>query len=106
MRDGVAQMVPTGATAALATPQERIDFLKYSIAFTEHTIRSYDTKAQIALAAFLFSLHPLWTILTATCDSFAFRPEAVAVSLIFIFTILLYCFVLWPMRPRNSTGTI
>ena len=36
-----------------ATKQERIDFLKQAMAFTEGNVRAYDIKAQISLAAFV-----------------------------------------------------
>lgn len=58
----------------MASPQERIDFLKHSIAFTESTIRAYDTKSQIALAAFVLSMNPLWSIMNATCTYVALQP--------------------------------
>jgi hypothetical protein len=88
-----------------ATQDERRDFLRHSIAFNEHNIRSYDTKAQISLGAFLLSMTPLWTIVNSSCPSFATRPEAIAVLLVFIANILLYCFVLWPMRVKDKTLT-
>jgi hypothetical protein len=37
--------------------EERIDFLKQAIAFTEWNIRSFDTKAQISIAAFVLSMN-------------------------------------------------
>ena len=36
-----------------------------AIAFTEWTIRSFDTKAQISIAAFVLSINPLWSMLTS-----------------------------------------
>ena len=47
----------------VTSAEERIDFLKQSFAFNESTIRAYDTKSQIALAAFVLSMNPLWSIL-------------------------------------------
>src|SRR5262245_34678477 len=90
------------ASPIVATPQERIDFLKHSMAFAEHNIRSYDTKAQISLAAFLISMSPLWNIVASACDDFALRGEAVVLVLLFLVTISLYCFVLWPIRSRDD----
>jgi hypothetical protein len=81
----------------VASPEQRIDFLKQSIAFTEAAIRTYDTKSQIALAAFVLSMNPLWSILNATCSNVASRPIVAVLLGGFIGTILSYCFVLWPI---------
>jgi hypothetical protein len=88
--------------APLASPAERIDFLKESIAFTEATIRAYDTKSQIALAAFVLSMNPLWNMLTAACANVAARPMAIALLAAFVATILSYGFVLWPIQALES----
>ena len=93
----------------VASRDERLEFLRQSMAFTEHNIRSYDTKAQISLAAFLLSMTPLWTIVSSLCPGFAARPEALLIVLLFIMTILLYCYVLWPMQapdPRLTSGLL
>jgi hypothetical protein len=87
---------------SVASPQERIDFLKHSIAFTESTIRAYDTKSQIALAAFVLSMNPLWSIVNATCTNVALQPIVAVLLGGFICTILSYCFVLWPIRPLQN----
>jgi hypothetical protein len=89
-------------SCALATPEERIEFLKHSIAFTEATIRAYDTKSQIALAAFVLSMNPLWSILKATCNNVASRPIVAVLLGGLICTILSYGFVLWPIRPLQD----
>jgi hypothetical protein len=90
----------TGAEdAPLATPEERIVFLRHAISFTESTIRAYDTKSQIAMAAFVVSMNPLWSILYATCAGVAQRPIVAAMLCAFIATILIYGFVLWPIKP-------
>jgi hypothetical protein len=86
----------------MASPEERIEFLKESIAFTESTIRAYDTKSQIALAAFVFSMNPLWSILNATCTNVASRPIVAVLLGGLICTILTYGFVLWPIRPLQD----
>ena len=38
-----------------ANKEERLEFVKQAIAFTEWTIRAFDTKAQISIAAFVLS---------------------------------------------------
>jgi uncharacterized membrane protein len=86
----------------LATPEERIEFLKHSIAFTESTIRAYDTKSQIAMAAFVVSMNPLWSILSSTCTHVASQPIVAVLLFAFIATILVYCFVLWPIKPLQD----
>jgi hypothetical protein len=90
------------AASPRASSEERIDFLKQSIQFTESTIRAYDTKSQIALGAFVLSMSPLWSILSATCASAASRPIVIVLVGAFICTIMLYCFVLWPVRALDE----
>jgi hypothetical protein len=51
-----------------ASPEERIDFLKQSIEFTEGSIRAYDTKSQIALAAFVLSMSQRARTATIRCS--------------------------------------
>jgi hypothetical protein len=82
-----------------ASRAERIEFLNHSIVFAESNIRAYDTKSQIALAAFVFSMSPLWSILNATCVNVVARPIVVVLLGAFICTIMLYGFVLWPIHP-------
>jgi hypothetical protein len=85
-----------------ATPEERLEFLKHSIAFTESNIRAYDTKSQIAMAAFVVSMNPLWSILSSTCADVASRPVVAVLLCAFIATIMVYCFVLWPIKPLQD----
>src|SRR5437764_13149761 len=84
---------------AAPSPAERIEFLNNSIIFAEANIRAFDTKSQIALAAFVFSMTPLWSILNGACNGVAGRPTAALLLAAFICTIMLYGFVLWPIRP-------
>lgn len=95
---GMTHLAGTG-DPPLATPEERIAFLRHSITFTESTIRAYDTKSQIAMAAFVVSMNPLWAILYATCAGVAQRPIVAVMLCAFIATILFYGFVLWPIKP-------
>jgi hypothetical protein len=88
--------------APAASAEERIDFLKQSIEFTEGSIRAYDTKSQIAMAAFVLSMTPLWSILSATCANVASRPIVAVLLAAFIGTIMSYGFVLWPIRPLQE----
>src|SRR5260370_6692523 len=86
----------------VASRAERTEFLNNSIVFAESNIRAFDTKSQIALAAFVFSMSPLWSILNATCPSVAWRPIAAVLVGAFICTIMLYGFVLWPIPPLQN----
>ena len=49
-----AHVVEEAREAAASSREERIQFLTHAIAFAESNIRAYDTKSQIALAAFVF----------------------------------------------------
>jgi hypothetical protein len=88
--------------AGAASHRERIEFLNNSIVFAESNIRAFDTKSQIALAAFVFSMTPLWSILSSTCPNVSARPIAVLLVFAFLATIMLYGFVLWPIRPMQG----
>jgi hypothetical protein len=106
----VTQEAPTGgdqpaAPADAPTKEERLDFLRQAIAFTEWTIRSFDTKAQISIAAFVLSMNPLWTILSAACPRAASNPAVVVLLLLFVGTVLLFGFVIWPVTLTQSKLT-
>ena len=96
----------TTAAEAGATRQERIDFLKQSMAFTEGNVRAYDIKAQISLAAFVLSGNPLISVINGACGGSP-RQVLVIVLVVFIATILAYLWVLWPVaspQPRLTDG--
>src|SRR5690349_24401992 len=106
----VAQEAPTGgdqpaASADAPTKEERLDFLKQAIAFTEWTIRSFDTKAQISIAAFVLSINPLWSILTSACPRAASSPLAAILLVLLVITILLFGYVIWPVAVTQSRLT-
>lgn len=86
--------------------EERLDFLKQAIAFTEWTIRSFDTKAQISIAAFVLSINPLWSILTTACPRAASSPLVMILLGLLVVTILLLGYVIWPvtLTPSRLTG--
>ena len=86
---------------AVATRQERIDFLKQAITFTEGNVRSYDLKAQISLAAFVLSGNPLIAIVNGACGT-GTRNVLVIALVVFIATILAYLWVLWPVAPQQK----
>lgn len=88
-----------------ATRQERVDFLKQVIAFTEANIRSYDIKAQISLAAFVLSGNPLVAIVNSACAQGMARSVLVIMLVFFLVAILAYLFVLWPVSPTQDKLT-
>jgi len=94
------------ATQAGPSKDERLDFLKQAIAFTEWTIRSFDTKAQISIAAFVLSMTPLWSILTSACPRAASSPLVAVLLVLLVVTILLFGYVIWPvtLAPAKLTG--
>jgi len=94
-----------GATQG-PTRDERLDFLKQAIAFTEWTIRSFDTKAQISIAAFVLSMSPLWSILSSACPRAASSVLIAVLLVLLVVTILLFGYVIWPMTlaPARLTG--
>lgn len=84
------------------TTEERLDFLRQAIAFTEWTIRSFDTKAQISIAAFVLSMNPLWSILTSACPRAASSWIVAVLLVLFVATVLLFGFVIWPVALSQS----
>ena len=62
--DGVGHRQPMADESAPGK-EDQIDFLKHAIAFSEWSVRSLDTKAQISIVAFVLSMAPLWSILTS-----------------------------------------
>ena len=94
------------ALQAGPSKDERLDFLKQAIAFTEWTIRSFDTKAQISIAAFVLSMSPLWSILTSACPRAASSPLVAVLLALLVGTILLFGYVIWPvtLAPAKLTG--
>ena len=95
----------TPAGESRASKQERVDFLKQAIAFTEANIRSYDIKAQISLAAFVLSGNPIVAIVNSACSQAPARNVLIVMLVFFIATILTYLFVLWPVSPTQGKLT-
>jgi hypothetical protein len=87
-----------------ATKQERVDFLKQTMAFNEGNVRAYDVKAQISLAAFVLSGNPLMAAINGACGGSA--PKILVIALlVFVATILTYLWVLWPVAPPQQKLT-
>jgi len=95
----------SAASDGQPSKEERIDFLKQAIAFTEWNIRSFDTKAQISIAAFVLSMNPLWTILTTANARAGSSLFVAALLVLFVTTVLLYGYVIWPVSLTESNLT-
>ena len=73
-----------------ATKTERIDFLKQMVAVSESHVRSYDTKAQIPLAAFGLSANPVISIINSACSQASARQVLMILVPTYILTILFF----------------
>ena len=84
---------------------ERLDFLRQAIAFTEWTIRSLDTRAQIGIVAFALSLSPLWTIAVAACPRAGSSVMVMLLLPLFATSIVMLALVVLPFGAIPSKGT-
>jgi hypothetical protein len=96
---------PPAVSPDATNEEARLEFLRQAIAFTEWTIRSFDTKAQISIAAFVLSINPLWSILTSTCPRAASSPLVTILLFLLVITILLFGYVIWPVAVTQSRLT-
>src|SRR5262249_58170769 len=87
------------------TEDERLDFLRQVIAYTEWTIRSFDTKAQISIVAFVLSMSPLWSILTSACPRAGSSFIMAFLLLLFVTCVLLLAFVVLSGTAMESDTT-
>jgi hypothetical protein len=97
----------SSACADIPSKDERLDFLKQAIAFTEWTIRSFDTKAQISIAAFVLAMNPLWSMLTSACVHAGSSLPVIVLLALFLATVLLFGYVIWPVtlvQSRAASG--
>jgi hypothetical protein len=95
---------PAALGVEAPSKEERVDFLKQAIAFTEWNIRSYDTKAQISIAAFVLSMNPLWSVITSAYPRAGSSLVVVVLLLLFVATVLLFGFVSWPVALKTDSG--
>jgi|SRR6476646_184589 len=84
---------------------ERLDFLRQAIAFTEWTIRSLDTRAQIGIVAFALSLSPLWTIAVAACPRAGSSLMVMILLLLFATSIVMLALVVLPFGAIPSKAS-
>jgi hypothetical protein len=97
--DAAAGRREAAANECAPSKEDRIDFLKQAIAFSEWSIRSFDTKAQISIAAFVLSMNPLWSILTSAHPRVGSSLAVVVLLVMFVMTVVLFGFVIWPASP-------
>jgi hypothetical protein len=81
----------------VATKDERIAFLTQILTFTEANIRSYDTKAQIALAGFVLSAHPIFTVINSVCSQSGMRLVLTVLGPMYFATVIGFFWVVWPV---------
>ena len=88
------------------TKEERLDFLRQAIAFTEWTIRSFDTKAQISIAAFVLSMNPSVVDPDRRMSAGGLElDQSRCCCVLFVATVLLFGFVIWPVTLTQSKLT-
>jgi len=88
------------------TEDERLDFLRQVIAYSEWTIRSFDTKAQISIVAFVLSMSPLWSISTSACPRAGSSFIMAFLLLLFVTCVLLLAFVVLAGTAMESETTV
>lgn len=84
-----------------AIRRERVEFLKSVIAFSEAGIRSFDAKAQIALAAFVLSFGPLLSIISDVAGDSA-KPLQAGCGSLYVVAIGCFLHVLWPVTASAA----
>jgi hypothetical protein len=97
-------MTNTDLTAAVpggATKQERIAFLSQILTFTEANIRSYDTKAQIAIAGFVLSAHPIFNVINSVCSPASMRSVLMMLGPLYFATVMGFFWVVWPVGSAS-----
>jgi hypothetical protein len=99
--NGVGECQPI-ADESVSTKGDRIDFLKQAIAFSEWSIRSFDTKAMISIVAFAMSISPLWSILTSAHPRVGSSVAIIALLIVFVTTLMLFGSVLWSASPQRG----
>ena len=108
--EGRAEMEKeTGSAGAVEAPAAnaaaaQIDFLKVVVAAAEGHLRAGDTKAQIALAAFVLSWNPLLAMLHGVCRQGAAPWTTAVLAAVVVATILCYGRAVWPSSLPPSIG--
>ena len=79
--------------------EDRIDFLKHAIAFSEWSVRSLDTKAQISIVAFVLSVAPLWSILTSAHPRASSSVAILVLLIVFVTAFTFFGLVILSASP-------
>jgi hypothetical protein len=82
--------------------QDRTDFVKHAIAFSEWSIRALDTKAQISIVAFVLSMAPLWSILTAAHPRASSSVAIMIPLVVFATTVMFFGLVILSAMPPSG----
>jgi len=99
--DGVGHRQPIADESAPGK-EDQIDFLKHAIAFSEWSVRSLDTKAQISIVAFVLSMAPLWSILTSAHPRAGSSVVIVVLLVVFVATVILFGLVILSASPPTG----
>lgn len=86
------------------TSAAQIDFLKTVVAAAEGHVRAFDTKAQIALAAFVLSWNPLLGMLHGVCRQGAAPWTLGVLAAVVVVTILCFGRAVWPASLPQSAS--
>jgi hypothetical protein len=82
--------------------QALTDFQKHAIAFSEWSLRSLDTKAQISIVAFVLSAAPLWSILTSVHPRAASSVAIVGPLIAFVTAVTFFGLVILSASPPSG----
>lgn len=93
------ELQPRPETEAIR--RERVEFLRSAVAFAEAGIRSFDAKAQIALAAFVLSFGPLLSIISDVASDSA-KPLKAGCGSLYVVAIGCFLHVLWPVAASGA----
>ena len=80
----------------------RLAFLKTVVETSEGHLRATDTKAQIALAAFVLSWNPLLAMFGAGCARGVAHASAAALAAALVVTVVAYGRAVWPSSVRAA----
>lgn len=84
------------------SPASQIDFVKLMVSAAEGHLRASDTKAQIALAAFVLSWNPLLSMFHSTCRQGVTPVFSWVLAASVVITILSYGNAVWPSSARRE----
>lgn len=95
---------PTPSADQAAPRGEVIDFLKTVVVASEGHLRALDTKAQIALAAFVLSWNPLWSMINSPCRQGVAMPVILLLVAAIVLSIAAYGYSVWPGSVSGTSS--